>query len=341
MNNISAAVLAAAAGLVVTGASGFTVIPFLRKVNFGKITEGFEQKWFKSRINIPSMGGIMIVLGTAAAVAAVIVTDKLTGGDIIASGSFVPQEMYTKFWSGLMTAGAFALAGAVDDYAKIINNSSLGLTVSRKYAAMFLIALSFLLSSYLGMQGEPYMFIPFAGMTATGLFYWILGMIFIPAYVNSVNLADGIDGLCAVNSLMTCVFLGIASALRENYGALILCVSLAGASTGFLLWNKKVRAGSIGSLFIGGVTAAIAYSLGCPLMLILCGASYSVIGICEIIRVIYYRINEKRLFKAYPLQFHFKECGTKEGKIIGIFIIVDIIGGVASLVLLKAGGFFG
>ncbi len=337
MSNISVVVLAAATGLVVTGVSGFTAIPFLRKVNFGQITEALEPKWYKSKLNIPSMGGIMIIIGTLSAVVAAIVTDKLSGGDIIASGSFTPQEMYTKFWSGLMMAGAFALAGAVDDYAGITNPSGIGLTVSRKHTAIFFIAVSFLLSSYMGMQGEPYMFIPFVGMVTLGFFYWIFGAIFIPAYMNAVNLYDD---FCAVNSLLTCVFLGIASVLRENYGALLLCVSLAGASVGFLLWNKKVKAGNVGSLFVGGMTAAIAYFIGCPLILILCGASYSVIGICEIIRVLYYKANGKSLFRAYPLQYHLEECGMKRQKIIGIFTVIDIIGGISSVLLLRAGGFF-
>lgn len=340
MNNLSTVALAAATGLVVAGASGFTIIPFLRKVNFGQITEGFAQKWYKSKINIPSMGGIMIALGTLCAVAAAIITDKLTGGDIIASGSLVPQEMYTKFWSGLMMAGAFALAGAVDDYAKITNPSGNGLTVTKKHTEIFFIALSFLISSYMGMQGEPYMFIPFSGMISFGFFYWIFGVTFISALEDSVNLTDGIDGICAGSSLIICIFLGIASALRGNFGAAVLSASLAGASIGFLLWNKKVRAGSTGSLFIGGVVVAIAYSIGCPLILILCGASYSAVGICEIIRVLSYKLSGKRLFKAYPIQFHLAECGFSSEKIIAIFIGMDIIGGIASLLLLKAGGFF-
>lgn len=341
MNNIFIAVLAAVTGLVVTGVSGFTVIPFLRKVNFGQITDGFEEKWYKSRLNIPTMGGIMLVIGAFCAAFAAIVTDKLTGGDIIASGSFTPQEMYTKFWSGLMMAAAFALAGAIDDYAKITSGSSLGLGVSRKHTAIFFISLSYLLSSYLGMQGEPYMFIPFAGTVNIGFFYWIFGVIFISAYENAVSLADGIDGLCSVNLLTTSAFLAIASAMRENYGALMLSLSLAGSALGFLLWNKKVKAGVVGTLFIGGMTASIAYLLGCPLILVLCGASYWVIGICEVIRVLYYRIsNGKRLFKSAPLQFHLKERGISGKRINAIFFVINIIGGTLAILVFKSGGFF-
>lgn len=341
MNNISAAALAAVTGLVVTGASGFTVIPFLRKLNFGRITDGIEEKWYKSKLNIPSMSGIMIILGTVCAVVTVTVTDKLESGDIIASGSFTPQEMYTKFWSGLMMAGAFALLGAVDDYAKILSKSPLGLSVSKKHIAIFFVALSYLLSCFLGMQGEPYMFVPFAGMINIGFFYWIFGVIFISAYENAVSLADGIDGLCANISLVTSAFLAIISALRENNGALILSVSLAGASLGFLLWNKKVKSGGVGTLFIGGMTVSIAYLLGCPLILILCGASYTVLGICEIIRVSYYRLtNGKRLFKSAPLHFHFEECGMNSRKINIIFLIINIIGGTLAILILKFGGFF-
>ncbi len=341
MNNISAAVLAGAAGLAVTGISGFTVIPWLRKINFGQVLDGTEPKWYRIKTSIPTMGGILPVIGTVCAVLLTVITDKVTGGDIISSGSMVAREMYTEFLSGLITAITLALAGFTDDYLKILGNSPLGLTHKLKSAIKIFISLGFLLSLYMGMQAEPYIFIPFAGMIKTGALHWITGVILIYTAVSAVNITDGIDGLCGGTFAASALTLSIAAALRGYFGVCTVGIAALGASVGFLLWNKKAHCGNVGSLFFAGVLVWLAYSTDCPLMLPLFGASYFIIGAFEIARVLCYRLSDgKRLLKASPLQFHLSKCGVKNGKIIGIFVLINIIGGTAAIVLLHMGGFY-
>ena len=341
MNNISAIAMAGVSALAVTGISGFTVIPFLRKVNFGIITEVTETKWHRIKSTLPTMGGIMPLFGMLCAVILTVVTDRITGGDIISQGSMVAREMYTKFWSGLMTAFAFAFVGLVDDYIRIVRSPVLGLTVRQKSVYVFFVALAYLTSLYMGMQGEPYIFIPFSGMIKTGFFHWIFGIILIYTAAGAANITDGIGGLCGGTFLVSALTLSIAAALRGNFGFSAAGAAACGAAVGFLLWNKNVLAGSTGSLLFAGVLLWLAYSIGCPIVLPLCGASYFIIGITEVIRVIYYKLSgRKRLLKAYPLQFHLKECGLSEKKITAIFIIINIIGGAAALIILHFGGFY-
>ena len=110
MNNFAAVGLAGAAGLAVTTGLGFAMVPWLRKLKFGQTILDIGPKWHKSKQGTPTMGGLMFIIGTVAAIAVTVITDKLTGGDIVASGSLVPSEMYTRLWSGLVMALSFGLS---------------------------------------------------------------------------------------------------------------------------------------------------------------------------------------------------------------------------------------
>ena len=182
-------------GLLVTGVSGFAMIPWLRKLKFGQTILDIGPKWHKSKQGTPTMGGLMFIFGTSAALIVTVVTDKIMGGDIVASGSMIASEQYTKLWSGLIMALCFGLIGFADDYIKVVMHRNLGLTIRQKTVAQLLIALGYMTSMSMGMGGSPYMFIPFAGMVHMGLFYWIFGIVIIYATVNAVNFTDGIDGL--------------------------------------------------------------------------------------------------------------------------------------------------
>ncbi len=107
MNNFAAVGLAGAAGLAVTTGLGFAMVPWLRKLKFGQTILDIGPKWHKSKQGTPTMGGLMFIIGTVTAIAVTVITDKLTGGDIVASGSLVPSEMYTRLWSGLVMALSF------------------------------------------------------------------------------------------------------------------------------------------------------------------------------------------------------------------------------------------
>lgn len=99
-------------------------------------------------------------------------------------------------------------------------------------------------------------------------FFWIWE---VPAYVgipftifyiivltNSVNLIDGINGLCALVGVTTSFTFGVWFLLNgspEAYSFSVLASSLVGALVGFLYYNYKVRAsifmGDTGSLILG------------------------------------------------------------------------------------------
>ena len=335
-----AAVIAVAgiAGLAVTAVLGLSFIPWLGRVEFGNTFNAFDKKQ-----PAPSMGGIILAIGTVTAVILAVATDRIAGGDIAAAGSLMPQEMHTKLWSGLLMAVSFSLVGLIDDYYKIKINRNLGLTVKQKTVMQFFISLAYLTGLYMCMNGKPYMFIPFYGNTEPGFFYWIIGVLLIYGSVNSVELSDGTDGLCGSLTLTAAVSLGVIAAMKGFFGFTAMSAALTGSCIGFLIWNKspaKIRPGKMGTMFLGGFVVAISYAIGSPLILILSGLSYFVISATDILQIIYYKkTGGKPLFKSAPVQHHLKLIGWSDKKITSIFTAVNLLGGLAAVIVMYYGGY--
>ena len=332
-------------GLLATGIIGFAMVPWLRKLKFGQTILDIGPKWHKTKQGTPTMGGLMFVFGVCASLIVTVVTDKIMGGDIVASGSIIVTEQYTKLWSGLLMALCFGLIGFADDYIKVVMHRNLGLTIRQKTVAQLLVALVYMASVSMGMGGAPYMFVPFVGMIHMGIFYWVFGVVIIYASVNAVNFTDGIDGLCSSITLTTSVALGVIAALKGLFGFSMAASALAGACLGFFLWNKnpaKVFMGDTGSMFLGGMVVALAYGINCPLILLPAGIVFVIEGASDVLQIVYYRVSGgKRIFKMAPIHHHFEMCGWSEKKIVAVFGVVNILGGATAVALMKFGGYFG
>lgn len=338
MNVFAVTAVAGIAGLAVTCILGFSFIPWLGKLEFGQTFVSSRRKQ-----PAPSMGGIMLAIGTVSAVILAVATDKIAGGDIVASGSLMSQEMHTKLWSGLLMAVSFSLVGFIDDYFKIKTHQNLGLTVKQKTVMQFFISLAYLTGLYMGMNGMPYMFVPFLGNAEPGFFYWIIGILLIYAAVNAVDITDGVDGLCGSVTFTAAVSLGVIAALKGLFGFSVMSAALAGSCIGFVLWNKnpaKVLTGKTGTMFLGGMVVALSYAVGCPFILILSGLSYFVIGATDIIQIVYYKKTGGRpLFKNAPIQHHLKLIGWSDKKITLTFTAVNALGGAAAVAVMYFGGY--
>ncbi len=329
--------VAGIAGIAVTAVLGFTFTPFLGRLEFGNTFKPFENR------HAPSMGGLMPAIGTVVAVILAVVTDKISGGDIIASGSLVAHEMQTKLWNGLLMAVSFSLVGMIDDYYKLKSRNNLGISVKQKTVMQFFVSLAYLTGLYMGMNGMPYMFVPFFGNFEPGFFYWLIGIFLIYAAVNAVELTDGIDGLCGSVTFTAAVSLGVIAALKGLFGFSVMSAAAAGSCIGFLFWNRspaKILPGKTGTLFFAGILVALSYAIGCPLILFLSGLSYYVIGSTDILQIVYYKkTGGKLLFKSAPVQYHLKLSAWSDKKITLIFTLINALGGAAAVAVMYFGGY--
>ncbi len=342
MNTAVAVISSALTAFALTAVLGFVMIPWLLQLNFGRSVIAIIPQ-ANAKKPIPSMGGIMLIIGVIGSAFVVLLTDRLMGGNIIAEGSYVPQEMYTKLFSGVIMSLAFAFIGFIDDYSKITSRNNLGMKISQKSLLQVIAATVYLISLYMGMQGAPYMYIPFFGAFETGFFHWIFGIAFIYCATGSVSLTDGTDGLCTSLAITSAIFLAVIAGLKGLFGFTLMAATLFGACAGFLIWNKppaRVHTGSVGTMFIGSMLVAISYSIGSPVILLLSCLGYVVQGITCVIQIVYFKVTKgKLLFKSALLDKHMRMSGKSDKRIVLIFTLINILGGISSVAIMCFGGY--
>ena len=166
--------------------------------------------------------------------------------------------------------------------------------------------------------------------TAAGwILFVIMTIIVVTAVSNGANLNDGMDGMCAGNSAIIGVALGILAYVSSHieYAAylnimyipgseelVVFFMAFIGALIGFLWYNAypaQVFMGDTGSLTIGGIIAVGAIIIHKELLLpILCGIFF-VESLSVILQVYYYKLGKRRgikqrIFKRAPIHDSFR-----------------------------------
>lgn len=166
--------------------------------------------------------------------------------------------------------------------------------------------------------------------TAAGwILFVIMTILVVTAVSNGANLNDGMDGMCAGNSAIIGVALGIlayvsshiefASYLNIMYipdsqELVVFMCAFVGALIGFLWYNAypaQVFMGDTGSLTIGGIIAVCAIIIHKELLLpILCGIFF-VESLSVIMQVWFYKMGKRRgvkqrIFRRTPIHDNFR-----------------------------------
>ena len=212
--------------------------------------------------------------------------------------------------------------------------------------------------------------------SAAGWILFVLMTIFVVTAVsNGANLNDGMDGMCAGNSAIIGVALGILAYVSSHmeFAAylnimyipgsqelVVFMCAFVGALIGFLWYNAypaQVFMGDTGSLTIGGIIGVGAIIIHKELMLpILCGVFF-VESLSVIFQVWYYKLGKRkgvkqRIFKRTPIHDNFRvtddqldpECkylikaphaAKHESKITIRFWIITIILAALTIITLK------
>lgn len=330
MSNGISLVLTAVIGFAVTFILGFWLIPFLKKLKYGQTILDIGPKWHKSKEHTPTMGGFMFIIGIV--FAAVIGFLINSAGADFSNGL---QKVHTaRFIVGIIMALGSGFIGFVDDYIKVVKKRNLGLTVSQKLIMQIVVSVFYMWTMYIVGDTSTVLQIPFIGQWDIGILYYplcVMGIIFI---TNSVNLTDGIDGLCSsVTFVVSLGFMAISMLLGyENIN--ILAVATASGCLGFLIWNfhpAKVFMGDTGSLFLGGLVVAMAFGVGMPLILAFAGIIYIIESLSVILQVASFKLTGKRIFKMSPIHHHFEMCGYSEIKIVAMFSFITLVGVILSI----------
>ena len=277
-----------------------------------------------NKIGVPSMGGVIIIV-------AILVPVLLLGR---MRNIYLILMIITTVWLGFL--------GGLDDYIKIFRHNKEGLPGRFKIVGQISIGLIVGLMLWY----SPKTTIPFVKghnldyanltsifgkyKTAAGWVLFVIMTIFVVTAVsNGANLNDGMDGMCAGNSAIIGVALGILAYVSSHieYAAylnimyipgsqelVVFMCAFVGALIGFLWYNAypaQIFMGDTGSLTIGGIIAVCAIIIHKELMLpILCGIFF-VESLSVIMQVWYAKLGtrhgvKQRMFKRAPLHDTFR-----------------------------------
>ena len=332
--NTTAILAVAAIGFAVSAVSGYFLIPYLHKLHFGQTILDIGPSWHKNKQGTPTMGGFMFIF--AILIASVVGYFMLSQGkNDLWHGT---QVEIARYWGTILLAVSFGIIGFVDDYIKVVKKRNLGLTAIQKLIMQFVAAGLYMLILYTAGDTSTVLIIPFLGQLDLGLVYFPLCVVGIVYITNSVNLTDGLDGLCGSVTCVSALGFMMVSAAMGFGGINLLSTALAAACLGFLVWNfypAKVFMGDTGSMFLGGMVTGLAFGVGMPLILAFLGIIYICESMSVVLQVISFKTTGKRIFKMRPIHHHFEMCGLSEVKIDFAFSAVTAVGAVLAVLAVR------
>ncbi|MBE6598676.1 MAG: phospho-N-acetylmuramoyl-pentapeptide-transferase [Ruminococcaceae bacterium] len=293
------------------------LIPVLRSHKMGQPILDIGPRWHKSKEGTPTMGGFAFI---AAAVAV-----GLGGCIYLGITDGIRSTLPFVFTLALGTAGG--LIGCVDDMAKLKKKQNEGLTAKQKFLLQLIASALYLLGMSLVCGIDTTIAIPFAGVEIDfGFAYYVVALLLLTGVINSVNLTDGLDGLCSGVTLVVGIFftlVGFLNGMAEPDGGMLLLGAVTvGGCAGFLVYNfypARVFMGDTGSLFLGGLVVGGAFMMDNILLVLVFGIVYIIETASVILQVAYFKLTHgKRLFKMAPIHHHFEKCGWSEVRI-GVF----------------------
>lgn len=335
MNSTAILIISIVASFGITAALGFVIIPWLRKLKFGQTILEIGPSWHKSKQGTPNMGGLMFIIGISVSFIACALTAHFTGAKLISDFlELFPKSDIVLLIAGMLLALGFGIVGFTDDFIKIKLKRNEGLSAKQKTLGQLIMTIGYVAT--LWFSHNTTWNIPFLGTVCFEksplliVIFWLVSIFIIYGTVNSVNLTDGIDGLCSSVTVTVAITFIILGLMQGYLGQELFAGALLGGVLGFLCWNwnpAKTFMGDTGSLFLGGMVVALGYMCKCPLLLLPIGIVYVCETMSDIIQIGYFKLTHgKRVFKMAPIHHHFEMCGWKEKKICVVFSLVNLVG---------------
>ena len=326
--------------LMISILMGPFIINFLKSMQFEQHVRADGPESHFKKTGTPTMGGLLILSS--------LIISTLLWADL--------GNRY--IWVVLSVTIGFSLIGFFDDYFKIKNKSSDGLSSKQKIFFQSLVALLAMCYLYFSAEiiPETSFIVPFFKdliVPMSPFIFIFTGMFVLVGSSNAVNLTDGLDGLAILPSVLIGGALGLIAYAMGNQlisdylylphlplsGELIVfCGALIGSGIGFLWYNTypaQVFMGDIGSLAIGAILGIIAILLRHELVFAIMAGVFVIETLSVAIQVISYKTRGKRVFLMAPIHHHYELKGWAEPKIIVRFWIITLVLILIALATLK------
>ena len=324
---------------------GRKLINIIYQLKFRDFSRDYGDISLKNKEGTPTMGGIIIFLSFLISV--------LFWGKL--DNFFFKTVLFAAFW--------FTALGFFDDYLKTVRGSSdSGMNRGLKlfFQALFGLILGILVlspgSSCFPSDIITKLYVPFVKdpIVDLSIFYYPFIILVIIGISNSINFADGLDGLATVPvSLVAAVYAIFAYILGNSKAAsyllfpfingagelVIVLGALIGAMGAFLWFNTypaEIFMGDTGSLFLGGVIGTTAVLLKKEVLFLIAGGVFVIQFLSVFIQdYIGIRLLKRRIIYRAPVHHTFQFLGVAEPKIVVRFWIVAIIFILISLMSIK------
>lgn len=216
---------------------------------------------------------------------------------------------------------SFGILGLYDDLKKLSNGNKIaffGLRFRHKFLIQWILAfiIAFVLYSQLGYS---FVFIRGIGLASIGFLFIPFAAFVIVAFVNALNIADGLDGL-ASGLLLICLgaFLTIASSQVGGTLGIFIAI-LMGSVASFLYFNiykARLWLGDVGSMSLGASLAVIGLLTGKTLALAIIGGVFVLEIGSSLIQILGKKFLHRKLLPVSPLHLYFLNKGWEEPKIV-------------------------
>ena len=333
------AILGALTALLISFIIGPVMIRRLSRNKIGQSVRECGPESHYQKAGTPTMGGALILVA--------ITVSTLLWGNL--------ENRYV--WVALLVTMTYGIIGFVDDYRKVMQGNSLGLSSKSKFFWQSVIGLTAAIFLYKTavLPAETELIVPFFKnvMIEMGWAYVALAYFVIVGTSNAVNLTDGLDGLEIMPPVLVGGALGIFSYAAGNIffaeylsipyvvGAgemMVFCAALSGAGLGFLWFNTypaQIFMGDIGALAVGAALGVIAVIVRQELVFILMAGVFVMETVSVILQVASFKLTGKRIFRMAPIHHHFELKGWPEPRVIVRFWIISVILVLAGLATLK------
>ena len=347
---------ASGTALLIAMIIGPWVIQKLREFQIGQFVREDGPQSHLKKSGTPTMGGVLILIA--------VLLPTLLWSDL--TNPFV--------WITVLSTIAFGSIGFADDYIKVVQRRSLGLTARAKLLYQALAGAGVAIALVVLQQFKLFslqLTVPFIKQWSPDLFWqWgsrvphleflaFLPFIFFIVFVltgssNAVNLTDGLDGLAIGCTIIAAGALAVLTYVSGHVvfadylelqrmplvGELtVFCGSMVGASIGFLWYNAhpaEIFMGDVGSLALGGAIGTVAIIIRQELLLPFIGGIFILEAVSVVLQVGSYKLrNKKRIFRMAPLHHHFEQLGWHESKVIARFWIGALVFALFALTTLK------
>jgi UDP-GlcNAc:undecaprenyl-phosphate GlcNAc-1-phosphate transferase len=181
---------------------------------------------------VPYLGGVAIIIG--------VIT-------ISYSTSLLSNFTTDTFWLATSVLGPALLLGVIGLWDDLKNLKPLPRFIAQTVAGLFTAAVLILGNNV----GNP---------TGSQIFDSIITVIWVVGICNSINFFDNLDGGAAGTVAISSIALAILALNGDQYLIAALSTVTAGATLGFLVWNKspaKIYMGDAGALFLGVLLATL------------------------------------------------------------------------------------